>query len=67
MLAALVLLTGCELRQANAMKALILLVVVAQSLFIFEESGYVDWATGISLALGSGAGAYLAARLASRS
>jgi uncharacterized protein len=67
MLAALVLLTGCELREANAMKALILLVVGAQSLFIFGESGDVDWAAGVPLALGSGAGAYIAARVAARS
>lgn len=66
MLAALVLLTGCELNEANAMKALILLVVGAQSLLIFDESGYVDWAAGVPLALGSGAGAYLAAHLATR-
>lgn len=58
MLAALVLLTGCELRQANAMRALILLVVGAQSLFIFGESGDVDWSAGVPLALGSGAGAW---------
>lgn len=66
MLAALVLLTGCELREANAMKALILLIVGAQSLFIFGESGDVDWAAGVPLALGSGVGACLAARLATR-
>ena len=65
-LAALVLLTGCELREANAMKALILLIFGAQSLFVFGESGDVDWAAGVPLALGSRAGAYLAARLATR-
>lgn len=48
------------------MKALILLVVGAQSLVIFGESGDVDWSAGVPLALGSGAGAYLAARLATR-
>jgi uncharacterized membrane protein YfcA len=65
MLAALVLLTGCDLREGNAMKALILLVVGLQSLLIFGESGEVDWSVGAPLALGSAAGAYLAARLAS--
>ena len=65
MLAALVLLTGCDLKEGNAMKALILLIVGLQSLLIFGESGDVNWAVGLPLALGSAAGAYLAARLAS--
>ena len=67
MLAALVLLIGCDLREGNAMKALIPLVVGAQSLLTFEESGDVEWRTGVPLALGSGTGAYLAASLAPRS
>ena len=65
-LAALVLLTGCDLREGNAMKAFILLVVGLQSLLIFGETGEVDWSAGLPLALGSAAGAYAAARLASR-
>ena len=36
-----------------------------QSLLVFGESGEVDWSAGTALALGSAAGAYLAARLAS--
>ncbi len=66
MLAALVLLTGCDLRQGNAMKAFILLVVGVQSLLIFGEAHEVSWAAGIPLALGSAVGAYLAARLATK-
>jgi uncharacterized membrane protein YfcA len=62
-LAALVLLTGCDLREGNAMKAFILLVVGLQSLVIFGETGEVDWSAGPPLALGSAAGAYLAARV----
>ena len=65
-LAALVLLTGCDLREGNAMKAFILLVVGLQSLLIFGETGEVDWSAGLPLTLGSAAGAYAAARLASR-
>jgi uncharacterized protein len=65
-LAALVLLTGCDLREGNAMKAFILLVVGLQSLLIFGESGEVDWSAGLPLALGSAAGAYVAARLITR-
>ncbi len=66
MLAALVLLTGCDLRQGNAMKAFILLVVGLQSLLVFTEAHEVDWTAGIPLALGSAVGAYIAARLAAR-
>jgi uncharacterized protein len=63
MLAALVLLTGYDLRHGNAMKAFILLVVGLQSLFVFAESSEVDWSAGVPLALGSAVGAYVAARL----
>ena len=66
MLAALILLTGCDLRQGNALKSFILLIVGLQSLLIFSEAREVDWSAGIPLALGSAAGAYLAARLAAR-
>jgi uncharacterized protein len=66
MLAALVLLTGFDLREGNAMKAFILLVVGLQSLLIFGETGEVDWSAGLPLALGSAAGAYIAARLVTR-
>ena len=63
MLAALVLLTGCDLRQVNAMKAFVLLVIGLQSLLIFGETNEVSWAGSITLALGSAVGAYLAAKL----
>ena len=42
-----------------------LLVVGLQSLVVFGAKGDVDWSAGIPLALGSAAGAYVAARLAS--
>jgi uncharacterized membrane protein YfcA len=67
MLAALVMLTGCDLREGNAMKAFILLIVALQSLLIFAESGEVDWGAGLPLALGSAVGAYFAARLVTKS
>jgi uncharacterized membrane protein YfcA len=66
MLAALVLLTGYDLRQGNAMKAFILLVVGLQSLWVFSEAREVDWAAGAPLALGSVIGAYVAAGLATK-
>lgn len=66
MLAALVLLSGYDLRHGNAMKAFVLLVVGLQSLFIFDDRGDVQWTSGIPLALGSAAGAYVAARLSGK-
>jgi uncharacterized membrane protein YfcA len=48
------------------MKAFILLIVGLQSLLIFGETGEVDWSGGVPLALGSAAGAYVAARLIAR-
>ncbi len=64
MLAALVLLTGYDLKRGNAMKAFVLLVVGLQSLVVFADRGEVDWGAGIPLALGSAVGAYVAALLA---
>ncbi len=66
MLAALVLLTGCDLPHGNALKSFILLIVGAQSLLVFGEAGEVDWIVGVPLALGSAAGAYLASLLAAQ-
>jgi uncharacterized membrane protein YfcA len=64
MLAALVLLTGYDLRRGNATKAFVLLVVGLQSLVVFGAKGEVNRSAGIPLALGGAAGAYGAARLA---
>jgi uncharacterized protein len=66
LLAALVLLTGCDLSQGNAMKAFILLIVGLQSLLVFSEAREVNWTAGVPLALGSAVGAYVAARLAAK-
>lgn len=66
MLAALVMLTGYDVARGNALKVLLLLVAGLQSVLIFGETGEVNWSAGVPLALGSAAGAYLAARLASR-
>ena len=57
MLAALVMLTGYDLKHGNAMKAFILLVVGLQSLFVFAASSEVDWSASVPLALGSAVGA----------
>ncbi|MGF1471649.1 MAG: sulfite exporter TauE/SafE family protein [Rubrobacteraceae bacterium] len=66
MLAALVMITGFDLGRANALKVLLLLVGGLLSLLIFAESGEVDWAAGVPLALGSAIGAYGAALLSSQ-
>ena len=66
MLAALVLLSGYDLRHGNVMKAFILLVVGLQSLLIFDVRGEVDWFAGVPLAVGSAIGAYVDARLATK-
>jgi uncharacterized protein len=66
LLAALVFLTGCDLRHGNALKSFILFIVGLQSLLIFGEAGEVDWIAGIPLALGSAAGAYAASLVAAQ-
>jgi uncharacterized membrane protein YfcA len=65
-LAALVLLSGYDLRHVNAVKAFILLVVGLQDLFVFADRGEVDWVSGAPLVLGSALGAYMTARLATK-
>lgn len=66
MLATLVLLAGYDVVRGNALKVLLLLVVGVQSALIFGETGEVNWTAGVPLALGSAAGAYFAAKLASQ-
>jgi uncharacterized membrane protein YfcA len=63
-LAGLALLTGRDLKQGNAMKAFVLLVVGWQSLLIFADAREVDWVLGVPLAASSATAAYVAARLA---
>ena len=66
MLAAMVFLTGCDLRHGNALKAFLLLVVGLQSRLIFGGADEVYWSVGVQLALGSAAGAYPASLLTSQ-
>ncbi len=51
--------------EGNALKAFIVLVYTLVALAIFWFNGLVDWRAGLSIALGQGVGAYLAARFAS--
>jgi uncharacterized membrane protein YfcA len=66
LIAALVLGAGFELVGANAVKNLIVLVFTAAALVVFVVNDQVDWTLGALLAVGQGAGAWLAARMALR-
>ncbi len=64
LLAALVLNTGCNLVKANAQKAMINLVLTFFALAVFAFNGQVDWAIGITLAVGNAIGGYLGTKWA---
>ena len=64
LIAALVLGAGFELVGANAVKNLIVLVFTAAALVVFVVNDQVQWTLGALLAVGQGAGAWLAARMA---
>jgi uncharacterized membrane protein YfcA len=66
LLAALVLGAGFELVGANAVKNLIVLVFTAAALVVFVVNDQVQWTLGALLAVGQGAGAWLAVRMALR-
>jgi uncharacterized membrane protein YfcA len=64
LIAALVLGAGFELVGANAVKNLIVLVFTAAALVVFVVNDQVQWTLGALLAVGQGAGAWLAVRMA---
>lgn len=64
LLAALVLGAGYDLVRANAVKLLIVLCFTIFALIIFMLNGQVEWKTGVVLALGNMAGAWIASRMA---
>ncbi|HLF09735.1 MAG TPA: sulfite exporter TauE/SafE family protein [Gammaproteobacteria bacterium] len=64
LLAGLVLGAGLTLVGANALKNLIVLIFTTAALIVFVVNGQVHWGLGLLLALGQGAGAWVAARLA---
>jgi uncharacterized membrane protein YfcA len=66
LLAALVLGAGFELVGANAVKNLIVLAFTAAALVVFVVNDQVQWMLGALLAVGQGAGAWLAVRMAVR-
>jgi uncharacterized membrane protein YfcA len=64
LLAGLVLGAGYDLVRANAVKVLIVFCFTPLALVIFLLEGQVQWAVGLTLALGNMSGAWVAARMA---
>jgi uncharacterized membrane protein YfcA len=64
LLAGLVLGAGYDLVKANAIKNLIVLVFTVPALAVFIVNEQVRWDVGLLLAVGNGAGAWCAARIA---
>ena len=64
LLAALVLLSGHDLLDANGIKSLLVAAFTVPAMMIYLAHGLVDWAPGLALAVGSMAGAWLGTKLA---
>ena len=67
LLSGLVLLAGFDLVRANSVKSLLVLLFTLPATLIFLQNDQVMLILGLLMAVGQGAGAYLAARFASRS
>ncbi|MGQ9586683.1 MAG: sulfite exporter TauE/SafE family protein [Anaerolineae bacterium] len=63
LMAALVGLTGLDLVRVNAHKAFVIAVYTLLALAVFAIEGKVDWVVGLVLAVGNGAGGWLAGRI----
>ncbi|HWR74306.1 MAG TPA: sulfite exporter TauE/SafE family protein [Bacteroidales bacterium] len=64
LLAALVLGAGLGLTKANALKVVIVAALTLVALIVFITSGQVNYLYGITLAIGQGAGGWLASKVA---
>jgi hypothetical protein len=64
LLAALVLGAGLGLTKANALKVVIVATLTLMALIVFIISGQVNYLYGITLAVGQGAGGWLASKVA---
>lgn len=62
MLAALVLISKYSLADANIIKLVMAFVLIIPSFFVFLGTGQINWPMGLSLALGSAAGAWFGTR-----
>jgi len=65
LLAALVLLQGYSLVEANAIKMLFVWIANVPALCIFMANGQIDWEFGLLMAIGQSVGAWIGARFAS--
>jgi len=63
-IASLTLITGMSLVQINSLKVFVVAFYMLSSLLVFVISGKVDWALGLTLAVGNGIGAYLGSNFA---
>jgi len=64
LLAGLVLAEGLDLVRGNGAKVLLILLYTPVALAFFAQAAAVNWAVGLTMAIGNTAGSYLAARLA---
>ncbi|MCH8555017.1 MAG: sulfite exporter TauE/SafE family protein, partial [Schleiferiaceae bacterium] len=62
LLTALVLVAKYSLRDGNVIKLVLALVLIIPSFFVFLSSGQIQWIPGLSIAIGSSAGGFFAAR-----
>jgi len=63
-LASLVLGVGYDLIRANAVKTAVILLLTVAALLVFQGSGKINWPIGLVVAIGSMAGAWVAAHFA---
>lgn len=66
LLSALVLGAGYNLKGANAIKLIVVLVATVAAIPVFMANGQINWGIGLVLAAGQSLGAWLAARFATR-
>jgi uncharacterized membrane protein YfcA len=62
LLSALVLVAKYSLKDGNIIKLLIAFILIVPGFFVFLLSGQIQWLPGLSIAVGSSAGAFIAAR-----
>ncbi len=51
-----------NLTEANSIKALIVLVLTAPTLYMFASKGFVNWEAGLAIAIGTATGSWLTSR-----
>ena len=61
-MSSLIFLSGYDLVRVNAVKVVVILVYTVAALTVFLLNGKVEWGPGLTLAVGTSAGAWLGAR-----